>query len=489
MTDLSNILKWLDIDTEMLNIDIQGLCIDSRKIKQGDLFIALNGDVFHGMDFSYQVQRSGAKAILAESCQQGKAKPKSRQQPLNIPIIEIENLSEKLGDVASKFYGDPTSQLELIGITGTNGKTSSTWLLTQAWEKLGVNGAYIGTIGYGTVTQLNPLKNTTPNCIELNKILAEFVSQGITHVALEVSSHGLSQGRVNGLKFSGAGFTNISRDHLDYHKTFEEYAKVKHSLFTNYQAQYSIINANDFYGKQWLLELDNVLSYGVNNSECDLNAYSIELNQDGIDFIINYKNTNYPIHSQLLGQFNVENITLVLSILVQHFDIETIIQIIPSLQPVPGRMNKIPKDNEHALIVIDYAHTPDALQQVLIALKQHKANNIWCVFGCGGNRDKGKRPQMGHIAEQYADHVIITDDNPRFENAEQISKEILMGMNTKPKVIHVRKEAIAYAIAHADKADIILIAGKGHENQQEIQGRFIPCNDRDIANSVLGVSS
>jgi UDP-N-acetylmuramoyl-L-alanyl-D-glutamate--2,6-diaminopimelate ligase len=489
MIDLSSILNWLDIEAEFLNIEIQRLCIDSRNIEQGDLFIALNGENFHGMDFAYQVQRGGAKAILAEAFKTGKAKPKSRQQPLSIPVIEIDNLSEKLGVIASRFYSDPSYKLNLVGITGTNGKTSSAWLLVQAWEKLGVKGAYIGTIGYGTVDQLNPLKNTTPNCIELNQILSTFINQGITHVALEVSSHGLSQGRVNGLKFSVAAFTNISRDHLDYHNTIEEYAQVKRSLFSNFKPLMSVINANDFYGKKWLLEFQNCISYGISNSDCQLNADSMVLNQDGINFRLEFKGEKYLVHSQLLGQFNIENLCLIISVLSQQFNIKDIIDIIPKLLPVPGRMNKIKKDQFHALIVIDYAHTPDALAQVLSALKQHNADKIWCIFGCGGNRDKGKRPLMGQIAEQNADHVIITDDNPRFESAEHITNEIKSGMKSKPLVIHVRKQAIAYAITHAEENDIILIAGKGHENQQEIQGRFIPCNDRDIANAVLGAAS
>lgn len=488
MIDLSKILNWLDIQADFLNVEINDLCIDSRKIKQGDLFVALNGENFHGMDFSYQIQRAGAKAILAESYIEGKTKPKSRQQPLNIPVIEIDNLSEKLGKVASKFYGEPSKQMHLIGITGTNGKTSSAWLLIQAWEKLGIKGAYIGTLGYGTVTQLSPLKNTTPNCIELNQIMAQMLTENITHIAMEVSSHGLDQGRVNGLTFSGAAFTNISHDHLDYHKTIDEYANVKKSLFTQHKPLYSVINSNDYYGKQWIESLKEPFSYGVNSASSQLNSHQIELHQNGIDFVINFNNESYEVNSQLLGRFNIENLSLVISVLIQQFDIKEIVKIIPSLLPVPGRMNKLEIVNNRPLVVIDYAHTPDALEQVLTALKQHNNNSLWCVFGCGGNRDKGKRPQMGHIAEQKADQVIITDDNPRFENAEQICKDILMGMKSKPLVIHVRKEAIAYAINHAHSKDIVLIAGKGHESQQEIQGKFIPCNDKEIAHSVLGAN-
>jgi len=485
--DLSTLLKWLNIDSENLNIDVSGLCLDSRKIKPDEVFIALCGIDNHGIDFAYQVQRGGACAILAESIKENKAKPKSRQQPLKIPVIEIENLADKLGYLAASFYQHPSKKMKVIGITGTNGKTSSTWLLLQAWNKLGIKGAYIGTLGFGTLEQMYALKNTTPSALELQNILAGFVKDGITHVALEVSSHGLSLGRVNALHFKGAGFTNISRDHLDFHKTMQEYVQAKKQLFLNTDLEFSVINYNDYYGKQWLQEFKpSGISYGIENHEADLSANDIKLMPKGITFNLNWEQHDYVVQTSLLGQFNVENILLVTAILLSlKAEIADIIAIIPVFLPVPGRMNRVEHKNLEPLIIVDYAHTPDALQQVLTALKQHNARKIWCVFGCGGNRDKGKRPQMGHIAETLADHVIITDDNPRFEDPEQISNDILLGMNSTPTLIHDRRGAIAHTIKHAHKNDLILIAGKGHETYQLVNGQYLDFDDRTCAVELL----
>ena len=486
-TDLSKLLHWLKIDSKNLDIEVSGLCLDSRKITQGDVFIALSGFDNHGIDFAYQVQRGGAVAIIAESLSKGKAKPKGRQQPIDIPVIEVEDLTKKLGMLASNFYGNPSDKLEIIGITGTNGKTSCAWLLLQSWAELSVKGAYIGTLGFGTLQQINSLPNTTPTALELQKILADFVSQGITHVSVEVSSHGLSLGRVNSTKIKGAGLTNISRDHLDFHETMEQYSEAKKLLFTNFDLEFSIINANDYYGKQWENEIKSkVISYGIDADDSDIVAKNLVLTPSGIDFDLHWNKQAHHLHSKLLGKFNVDNLMLIIAALIeQGFGIGEIVKIIPKLNPVPGRMNCVATNKDQPLIIVDYAHTPDALKQVLIALKEHNARKIWCIFGCGGNRDKGKRPQMGHIAETHADFVIVTDDNPRYENNQQIVQDILMGMNTKPMVLHDRKQAIAYAINHAHNSDLILIAGKGHEPYQLINGQYHDFDDRVISAQLL----
>lgn len=486
--DLSAILQWVGIDAKHLDVEVTGLCLDSRKVKAGDLFIALNGGDNHGVDFAYQVQRAGSCAILAESVMENKAKPKSRQQPLTIPVVEINNLSGKLGLLASKFYMHPSKDIEIIGITGTNGKTSCAWLLLQAWSKLGINSGYIGTLGYGTIKQINDLNNTTPPAMELQKLLAGFVEEKIKYVALEVSSHGLTLGRVNNIEFSGTAFTNISRDHLDFHKTMEEYAKAKRSLFTNYKTKFSVINTGDIFGRKWLSEVPmQSISYS-SKKEADLCVTDIELLPQGINFKLHYKTREYNVFTELLGHFNVDNLLLVMATLLkQEISINQILELIPGLKPVPGRMNRIDSHANEPLIIVDYAHTPDALKQVLLALKQHNARKIWCIFGCGGNRDKGKRPQMGYIAETLSDYVIVTDDNPRYEDNKQITDDILMGMNTRPEVIHSRKEAIAHAISDAHKDDLIVIAGKGHETYQLVNGVKHPFDDRQIATELLSI--
>lgn len=485
--DLSTLLSWLDIHSEKLDIEVSGLCLDSRKINSSDVFVALSGYDNHGIDFAYQVQRGGACAILAESVTKGKAKPKGRQQPLTIPVIEIEELSKKLGILSSKFYENPSKKLDVIGITGTNGKTSCAWLLLQAWDKLGLKGAYIGTLGYGTLQQIHALKNTTPTALELQKILAEFESTGITHVAIEVSSHGISLGRINNVTFAGTGFTNISRDHLDFHETMEQYSEAKKQLFTDFTQSFTVINSKDSYGKKWISEISTpCLAYGIEDEEADLIAKNIQLTPKGINFELKWDNQSYALFTPLLGRFNVDNLMLVIATLIeQKFNIQEILKAVPLLEPVPGRMNCVTVQEACPLIIIDYAHTPDALKQVLLALKEHNARKIWCVFGCGGNRDKGKRPQMGHIAETLADIVIVTDDNPRFEDNQHIMQDILMGMNSKPTVIHDRQLAIAHAINNAHNDDLILIAGKGHEPYQLIKGQYHPFDDKVIASNLL----
>ena len=488
--DLSLVLSWIGIKVDPLNVVVTGICHDSRRITTGDLFIALSGYDNHGIDFAYQAQRGGACAILAESIKDKSAKPKGRQQPLTISVIEIEDLSEKLGLLASKFYQNPSDKLEIIGITGTNGKTSSAWLMLQAWEKLGLNGAYIGTLGYGTLQQMHDLKNTTPSSLELQKILAEFVNQGITHVSMEVSSHGLELGRINSTKFIGAAYTNISRDHLDFHGTMEKYAAAKEKLFKDYDIKFAVINRKDYYGKNWLADMKcKSLSYAIEDKEADLFADNIQLSPQGIEFDLNWQNQKHEIKTSLLGRFNIDNIMLVVSTLLsQRFNINEISKIVSEFKPVPGRINCVETkcgQNNGPLIIVDYAHTPDALEQVLKALKEHNARKIWCVFGCGGNRDKGKRPEMGHLAEIFADKVVITDDNPRYEDNQQIIQDILMGMNTKPTVIHSRKDAIAYVVEKSHTDDIILIAGKGHETYQLINGQYFPFDDRTIAAGLL----
>ena len=485
--DLSTVLSWFGIESQDLGIEVTGLCLDSRKIKPGQIFIALNGTENHGIDFAYQVQRAGASAILAESVDQDKAKPKARQQALSITVIEIENLASKLGEAASHFYNQPSNKLDIVAITGTNGKTSSAWLMLQAWEKLGIKGAYIGTLGFGTLEKMQDQPNTTPNALTLQKMLAQFVEQGVTHVSLEASSHGLDLGRLNGCQLVGTCMTNISRDHLDFHKTMQDYANAKKKLFTQHKSDYSVINYDDEYGKKWLKESsNNLLSYSLKDNDADLTANNIQLMPEGIHFTLNWKNTSYDVSTELLGHFNVENILLVIGTLLQQgYSIERIIPLINEFEPVPGRMNRVQIHKDSPLVIVDYAHTPDALKQVLLALKRHNARHIWCVFGCGGNRDKGKRPQMGHIAETLADKVIVTDDNPRYEDNEQIVQDILMGMNTKPTVIHDRKGAIAYAITNAHPDDLILVAGKGHEPYQLINGQYLDFDDVTVAKELL----
>ncbi len=499
---LNQILTWLDQPTLADDLPVTGLCLDSRRLRSGNVFLALSGHQIHGFDFAYQVQRAGAAAIITETPRDGRAAPKSRRVPLAIPVIEVERLSERLGTLAALFYGDPSDRLDVTAITGTNGKTSVAWLLLQAWHALGHQGAYIGTLGQGDLSGLQPLKNTTPSALETQSLLAGFECQGKQRVSIEMSSHALSQGRDTGLRLRHAVFTNLSRDHLDYHGTMYEYQQAKARLFAHTELRFAVINQDDQAGREissqlatgvrlWPYAASGRLPRGGGWQYVTL-AGNVQLHPHGLDFSLRLVDEHgklcrqATIKTNLLGRFNVDNLLAVASVLLaEGEDFDDVAGVLPLLKPVPGRMNRVANKHAGPLIVVDYAHTPDALEQVLKALKQHNARKIWCVFGCGGNRDKGKRPQMGHIAERLADEVILTDDNPRFENGQSIIEDIKFGMQTQPRVIRDRRKAIEYAVSRASINDVILIAGKGHEAWQEVQGEYRSFDDSHIALQAL----
>lgn len=489
---LNQILNWLAIESTDQGIEVKDLTLDSRAIKAGDVFIALSGFNVHGMDYAYQAERAGAVAVITEPTKAERTASVGRQKPLNIPVFECEQLSDKLGELASQFYGNPSAQLKVTAITGTNGKTSTAWLLMHALELLGVKTGYIGTLGVGGIEMMKSLLNTTPSAIDIQKSLASMLEQGYAHVCIEVSSHALDQKRFAGTNIENSIFTNLSRDHLDYHLTMEAYAETKLKLFTEFPAKNQIINANDNAAKSWLkngLLTQGVLTYGVENAAADFNASEVTLMPAGIAFNLNHGNELINIQTSLLGQFNVENTLAVIATLrALGYSMAEIVRTVAQLSPVPGRMNRINIKSNKSILVVDYAHTPDALEQVLKALRGHVEHQLWCVFGCGGNRDKGKRPMMGAIAEKYADHVILTDDNPRYESSAQILAEIVAGMQSKPHVINNRKQAITYVIDQSQKGDIILLAGKGHESTQEVNGELYRFNDMDVVKKILQVA-
>ncbi len=499
---LNDLLAWMGQPPVGENPVVSGLCLDSRRLRAGEVFLALSGHQIHGLDFAYQAQRAGAVSILAEAPKAGRPSPKSRRESIKVPIIEVGDLSEKLGHVAATWYGHPSEDMAITAITGTNGKTSVAWLLLQAWTALGHRAAYIGTLGYGDLNGLSPLKNTTPSALEMQALLADFRHAGYSRVSIEVSSHALSQGRDKGLNLDQAVFTNLSRDHLDYHNTMAEYFQAKARLFAHQELRCAIVNQDDPAGGDIIRQLSPSVQcwpYAASGrlpeasaAPAALLAENIRLHPAGLDFTLCLLDKNrqichqMPVTSRLFGHFNVDNLLAVASaLLAAGEDFSAVGRVLPTLQPVPGRMNLVSSVGESPLIVVDYAHTPDALEQVLRALKQHNARKIWCVFGCGGNRDKGKRPQMGHIAEKLADEVVLTDDNPRFENGDAIIEDIKFGMLSQPQVIRNRQQAIEYVIRHANPDDLVLIAGKGHEVWQEIQGEYLPFDDCHVARAAL----
>lgn len=489
---LQLLLNFLGVQAKVADHKVADLKLDNRTIKAGDVFIALSGFNVHGLDYAYQAERAGAIAVLTEPSKPGRASSVGRQEPLSIPVIEVHDLSEQLGPLASFFYGEPSKDIAVTAITGTNGKTSTAWLMMHALEQLGVKTGYIGTLGVGDINVMKALPNTTPSALEIQKSLAQMKAQGFAHVCIEVSSHALDQNRFVGTQIENAVFTNLSRDHLDYHKTMKAYGNTKLKLFTEFAAKHSIINIDDEYGAKWANnELDQhvVKTYGVKQQKADFVASDISLKPEGIAFKLSHSDDSIEFQTGLLGQFNVENCLAVIAALhAMGYELSSLQSVIASLKPVPGRMNRIDMPDNQSIVVVDYAHTPDALEQVLKALRAHVENQLWCVFGCGGNRDKGKRPMMGAIAETYADFVVLTDDNPRFESSAQILADIEFGMKTKPHVISDRRQAITYVVDKSQKGDIILLAGKGHESTQEVNGELYEFNDIDVVKTIMKVA-
>ncbi|MFM8340922.1 MAG: UDP-N-acetylmuramoyl-L-alanyl-D-glutamate--2,6-diaminopimelate ligase [Methylomonas sp.] len=478
-------MKFKDLLFPILEInsqtEITGITLDSRQIKNGDLFVALNGAHQHGLEHADQAIKQGAVAIIYDP------EGITKQPILDIECIAVRQLTQFLGSIAAKFYGKPSEKLAVIGITGTNGKTTCSQLIAQALPDCGV----IGTLGWGAPRKLLPTANTTPDALAMQAMLSELASQNKQAVAMEVSSHGLQQGRVNAVEFTGAVFTNISRDHLDYHGNMDEYLKAKLMLFRMPSLKFSVLNLDDPKSKDVLQVLDSAVDCwtfstqgkSLKDAQC-LIAENIRHSNEGIDFEIHFGEKTFKAYTPIVGDFNLENVLAVLAVLLaMNTPLELAIAKLRNLKAIVGRMEKFGGDDKPTVLV-DYAHTPDALEKVLKAVKTKQS--LCVVFGCGGNRDQGKRPEMGRIAESYADRVIITDDNPRNESADEIIEQILAGCQTdKMIVINDRATAITTAICQAKKDDWIVIAGKGHEAYQEINGVKWPFSDQTIVEQAL----
>jgi UDP-N-acetylmuramoyl-L-alanyl-D-glutamate--2,6-diaminopimelate ligase len=489
LTDLLNELVVVsERDTQLIaGLNINGLALDSRAVKAGDLFIAMAGAKEHGLAYVDKVIEKGAAVILFDPSGIGSQLARTVTE---IPVIPVENLGLVLGKLAARFYGNPSQNLEVIGITGTNGKTSCSQFLGQVLDDCGI----IGTLGWGNWGHLNKTINTTPDALSVQQILAEFVKEKKRTVAIEVSSHGLDQGRVNGVHFKGAVFTNISRDHLDYHGTMEEYLAAKLKLLQAPGLKFVVVNLDDASCDEIIANVpESVTIWGVSvkgkgmaSGESVL-ANGIQHTFEGIEFDVVWKGNAQRIKAPLYGDFNAENLLCVLAVmLAMGHTLTEAANKVKSIKPITGRMERCGTKASELNVFVDYAHTPDALYRVLASLRKHCDKALWVVFGCGGNRDMGKRPQMGGIAEQWADRVVITDDNPRFEDNVQITNEILAGCRSdKAILIQDRALAIQYAIANADEHDCIVIAGKGHETYQEINGIQTPFNDKQIAEEAL----
>jgi UDP-N-acetylmuramoyl-L-alanyl-D-glutamate--2,6-diaminopimelate ligase len=466
-------------------VSVTGLALDSRRVAPGDLFLAARGvGGRHGLDYLEEAIALGAAAVAWEPVA-GVAAPQ-----LDIPDVPVPQLARRIGEIAARFHGRPADGLFTVGVTGTDGKTSTAWLVAQALERLGRPCLYLGTLGGGRPDALVPGTHTTPDAVSLQARLAQARDEGLRAVAMEVSSHALDQDRVAGMRFDAAVLTNLTRDHLDYHGSEAAYAEAKSRLFRHYCRGVSVLNRDDPWGRLWAPTLPNTLLYGLDGEAAvpgrSLSGRGLELRPDGLVFQLADGERTLALRSGLLGRFNAYNLLAAAAALrVGGVPLEQIAEALAAARTVPGRMEGFRRPEGGPLVIVDYAHTPHALASVLRAAREHSRGRLTLVFGCGGDRDRGKRPLMGATARELADQVIVTDDNPRSEDPAAIVAEILGG--TPMTVIHDRAQAIRRAIAAAGDGDVVVIAGKGHETTQTYGTEARPFSDRDLVAAELGL--
>lgn len=478
------------VPAELSALAVAGLGLDSRRIAPGEGFVALAGASGHGLDHLGQALERGAACVLYES----PAPATAALDRVPVPVIAVPDLRVRLGLLAERACRAPSRHLRIAGVTGTNGKTSTVHLIAQALAGADIDVATIGTLGAGRPGALVEGERTTPDVFAVHALLRRFVDAGISHVAMEVSSHALDQGRVDQVRFAIAVFTNLSRDHLDYHGDMRAYGAAKARLFAWPGLEAAVINTDDAFGARLVEQVPS----GVRTLRCGLHpladgtmpefhARDVRTGHDGLAFTLVMPEGEARLVTRLLGRFNVANLLGVAAALhALGWPLPRIAQALPKLDSVPGRMTRL-GGGARPLVVVDYAHTPDALEQALASLREHTPGRLHCVFGCGGERDRGKRPQMAAIAQAGADRVIVTDDNPRGEDGDAIVADILPGF-AEPARVTVQRDrarAIADAITAAAAGDTVLIAGKGHEPYQEIAGRRLPFDDREQAGRAL----
>ncbi|MCY4342034.1 MAG: UDP-N-acetylmuramoyl-L-alanyl-D-glutamate--2,6-diaminopimelate ligase [Gammaproteobacteria bacterium] len=458
---------------------IAGLSEDSRLIQPGEAFIAIRGAAFDGHDYAAQAVDRGAACVLAERPLPG----------LGAPVVEVENLRARRGALAEEFYGAPSRALTCVGVTGTNGKTTIAHQLASLGKAAGLDAAYMGTIGWGRPSRLAPSRLTTEGAVLTHKRLACLRQQGCTWSALEVSSHALAQGRADAIAFDYAIFSNLTRDHLDYHADFEAYGAAKRRLFEFPSLRCALINIDDEFGRglaRSLAQVD-VLTYG--EGLADISWDGVEHRADGLKARLRTPWGSAWVAAPVCGDFGLANLAAAIGVLAAAGQpLAAVCEASSALPPVPGRMEFL-RAAGRPTVVVDYAHTPDALAKALAAARRHAEGALVCVVGCGGDRDAGKRPMMGRIAAALADRVWLTSDNPRGEDPRAIMRDMAAGIeDASPVTLEVdRGAAIAAAIASADARDLVVVAGKGHEDTQEIGGRRHPFSDREAVRQALGL--
>ena len=470
--------------------EVADISTESRSVSRDGLFLACRGNTHHGLEFIDQVLAEGASAIAWDP----DVDVQEPVLPADVCGFPVPHLGQRLGEIANRFFASPSAAIAVTGITGTNGKTTTAWLVTQALGKLGESAGYMGTLGHGLGVEVRAGALTTPGCITLHRQLRELADAGARHAVLEVSSHALDQHRVDGVHFSTVAFSNLGRDHLDYHRDPQHYADAKARLF-RVGARTAVINLDDPFGRTLAASLPpETACLGVSmdgNPAAKLRAELVQTGADGLVLDLRGDFGTARLGSRLWGRFNAENLLLAAGILLaEGWPLDRVVAALADCTAPPGRMQLVPAAAGQPAVLVDFAHTPDALRKALAAIRAHCTGQLWCVFGCGGNRDRGKRALMGSVAVELADHVIITDDNPRDEDSRQIIDDILAGAGsgTAVQVIPDRAAAIRRAIHLAAPGDAILIAGKGHEQKQIVAGASLPFSDVAVAAAALSVA-
>ncbi len=501
--NLGQLLPGVALVPSIAHCPVSGMGLDSRTLKHGDIFIALPGATVDGRQFIKAALRQGVSAVLAQGDE-----PTVRVETDTVaPVIHIPALRDQVSAIAGYFYDEPSRKLSLVGVTGTNGKTTCSQWLAQLHALLGRKTGVLGTLGYGLIeagvakgiSSLTETGFTTPDAVETQKLLAQMQNDGAEVVAMEVSSHSLCQGRVAAVRFDTALFTNLSRDHLDYHGTMDDYAKAKQRLFVMPGLKHVVINIDDGWGGAMCSAVPSnveLIRYSLSDEQADIYTRQVNYSPEGIEAEVVSPWGSAELRCGLLGDFNLSNLLGVIAATVvasgtEEATFAEIMSLLPQLQPVAGRMQRVLESNEIGTgdirVIIDYAHTPDALEKTLQALHTHTPGKICCLFGCGGDRDRGKRAEMGAAAARLAERLVITSDNPRTESQQQIFDDILQGIESRDHclVVESRRQAIATAIARAQPGDTVLLAGKGHEDYQIIGTEKLPFSDLEEARQAL----
>ncbi len=479
ITSLSTLLQGIVAVPSVFDVTIHGLKTDSREVASGDAFIALSGAKTPADFYVDKAITAGATVVLLETEQAGECA--EHHGALIVPVAGLRGL---VGRIADRFFEHPSQRLRLIGVTGTNGKTSVCQYVAQLLRETGAPCGILGTLGYGMPGSLQPATHTTPDAVQVNRVLSRIVKQEGRAAVMEVSSHALDQGRVDNISMTGAVFTNLTRDHLDYHGSMEAYGAAKARLFEREELHFSVINFDDPFGRQLFEQLEGKcdrVRYSLHEAQTELWLREFRPTDDGFEAEVDGEWGRFVIAVPLMGSFNASNVLAAMAtVLTLGVPVDRVQQAVGRLAPPFGRLERFDGANG-VRVVVDYAHTADALANALAALRPHVDGELICVFGCGGDRDTGKRPDMAREAEKLADRVVVTDDNPRSEHPEAIARDILAGFSDSAKVtvIHDRAEAIQSAIRSATPNDLVLIAGKGHEAYQEIAGQKYPFSDAE----------